>query len=248
MNIRWKFITPRSSWQGRFYEHLIGVVKSSSNKAILNRKLSFVELQTILCEICCLVNLIPLTYVSESIEDEALSPNHLVYGRNIVIAPPLNDFMDDVPYLESDALRAEYTRLSSVLRRSEMWVESYLTSLRERHYGNQPITVQNCPLKIGDLVLVDLDDSYHNLWPMGRIVEPFPGSDGQVRSCKIQARGTLYERALTKVVPLELSASESCFAESRVAEPNIPLLQNPTKRAGLAVQANRKVLIGKNLM
>ena len=186
VNIKWKFITPRSPWQGGFYERLIGVVKSSLNKAILNRKLSFVELQTILCEICCLVNSRPLTYMPESIEDEALTPNHLVYGRNIVIAPPLNDFMDDVPYLESDALRAEYTRLSSVLRRFEkMWVESYLTSLRERHYGNQPITVQNCPLKIGNLVLVDLDDSHRNLWPMGRIVELFPGSDGIVRSCKI---------------------------------------------------------------
>ena len=139
MNIKWKFITHRSPWQGGFYECLIGVVKSSLNKAILNRKLSFVELQTILCEICCLVNSRPLTYMSESIEDEALTPNHLVYGRNIVIAPPLNDFMDDVPYLESDALRAEYTRLSSVLRRFEkMWVESYLTSCEEDIMGINP--------------------------------------------------------------------------------------------------------------
>ena len=157
--------------------------------------------------------------------------------------------MDDVPYLESDALRAEYTRLSSVLRRFEkMWVESYLTSLRERHYGNQPMTVQNCPLKIGDLVLVDRDDSHRNLWPMDRIVELFPGSDGLVRSCKIQARGALYERALTKVVPLELSASENCFTENRVAEPDVPLRQNPTRKAALVAQADRKVLIEKNLI
>ena len=249
VNIKWKFITPRSPWQGGFYERLIGVVKSSLNKSIANRKLSFVELQTVVCEIATLVNSRPLTYLSDSTDGEVLTPNHMIFGRNVVIAPPLNEFGDDVPYLESDDLRAQYAQLSSLLKKFEKhWTELYLTSLRERHYGNNPTASQICPLKIGDLVLVDLENNHRNLWPMGKIVNLFSGRDGQIRSVRVEINGTLYERTLNKVVPLELTVTERDVAQEQANRAEALPRRNPTRKAALAAHAERKFLIDENLL
>ena len=75
-----------------------------------------------------------------------------------MLAPPLNEFIDnDVPFCEDVDLRLQYTQLSSALKRFQTaFVKDYLTSLRERHYGNKVPELENCPLPVGDIVLVDL--------------------------------------------------------------------------------------------
>ena len=109
------------------------------------------------------------------------------------------------------------------------------------------MTMQNCPLKIGDIVLVDLDSSHRNLWPMGKIVELFLGSDGQVRSCRIEVKGALYERTLNKVVPLEISCSEQCSVSDVTKDKFLPR-RNPSRKAALNASAERKRLIEENAL
>ena len=183
--IKWKFITARAPWLGGSYERLIGVVKRALNAAISNRKLSFVETQTVLCEIKTITNSRPLTYVSENLEDYHLTPNQLLYGRNIVLSPPLNEFIDnDVPFCEDVDLRLQYTQLSSALKRFQLaFVKDYLTLRRERHYGNKVPELENCPLQVGDIVLVDLE-SHGNLWPMGRVTHLYE-LKGEMGKCEV---------------------------------------------------------------
>ena len=214
--IQWKFNTPRSPWSGGFFERLIGVVKGSLSKALYQRKVSFAELQTLVCEIKTLVKNRPLTYVSESRDEECLTPNRLLYGRDIVIAPPLNELADDeVPYGENIDLRLQYSRLSSALKRFEkVWSKDYLTSLRERHFSNAPSkTIPT--LKVGDIVLVNLDDRHRSLWPLGKIVRLIQDRDGNVRSVQVFANGSYYERSINKLVPLEVTDYERCGIEDR---------------------------------
>ena len=45
--------------------------------------LTFEELRTVSCEIECTLNSRPLTYVDEDFDNNILTPNHLIYGRNI---------------------------------------------------------------------------------------------------------------------------------------------------------------------
>ena len=46
--------------------------------------LTFEELRTVSCEIECTLNSRPLTYVDEDFaNNNILTPNHLIYGRNI---------------------------------------------------------------------------------------------------------------------------------------------------------------------
>ena len=210
LQIKWKYITAHSPWQGGFYERLIGVVKRALSSAVCKRKLSFIELQTLLCEVKAVVNSRPLTYISENLDDDYLTPNLLLYGRNILLAPPLDEFDENsVPYQDDSQLRSYYTKLSSALKCfQESWVKNYLTSLRERHYGNNPKREEKCPVEIGDIVVVDLE-GHRNLWPLGKVTKLYPGKDGKVRSVQVFIKGKLLDKPLSKLVHLELEKGSS---------------------------------------
>ncbi|XP_068233569.1 uncharacterized protein [Palaemon carinicauda] len=205
LSIQWKFITPRAPWFGGFYERLIGVVKGSLSKALYHKRVTFDELRTVLCEIKSIVNNRPLTYISDSCEEEFLTPNQLLYGRNIIIAPPLNNLADEIPYGENIDVREQYARLCNVLKKFEsIWQNDYLTSLRERHYGNQSSSDNPLSLCENDIVLVNLENNHKFLWPLGKITRLIFGRDNTVRSVEVSVHGKLYERSISKIVPLEI--------------------------------------------
>ena len=250
--IKWKFITARAPWQGGFYERLIGVVKRALNAAISNRKLSFVEVQTVLCEIKTIIDSRPLTYVSENLEDSHLTPNQLLYDRNIVLAPPLNEFIDnDVPFCEDVDLRLQYTQLSSALKRFQSaFVKDYLTSLRERHYGNKVPELENRPLQVGDIVLVDLE-SHRNLWPVGRVTQLYEGRGGKLRSVQVKIRDKLYERPINKIVHLELGTIDCGAAvadEINDCSEPLPAPTEPPKGRPVRATARKAAEVRKDLI
>ena len=41
-------------------------------------------------------------------------------------------------------------------------------------------------LRVGDLVIISSHDVPRSYWPMGRIIEVYPGRDGVVRSVKLK--------------------------------------------------------------
>ena len=59
-------------------------------------------------------------------------------------------------------------------------------------------------VEIGDVMLVISPDISRGNWPLGRVLEVYPGQDGHVRVVKIQVgEGTLI-RPVNKLCPLEL--------------------------------------------
>ena len=73
-------------------------------------------------------------------------------------------------------------------------------SLQQRQKWN---TVRN-NLQVGDIVLITDPDVKRNQWPMGRIVEVFPGKDGLVRKVSVKASGSanILSRSVAKLVLL----------------------------------------------
>lgn len=58
--------------------------------------------------------------------------------------------------------------------------------------------------KVGDVVLVITAGTTRGNWPLGRVLETYPGKDGRVRVAKIQVgQGTL-TRSVIKLCPFEL--------------------------------------------
>ena len=59
-------------------------------------------------------------------------------------------------------------------------------------------------VKPGDVVLVISPDTVRGQWPLGRILEAYPGKDEKVRSVKVQVGDKQFLRPIVKVCPLEL--------------------------------------------
>ena len=227
-NITWKFITPRSPWSGGFYERLIGVTKACLCKALFRKRVNFQELHTILKEIENLINSRPLTYLSEEVREDYLTPNHLLYGRTFTLLPPLNSFEDDAPYGSVVDLRVQYARLSDVLRAFEkIWKASYLTSLKEKHLNCT--TNVDMGIKVGDIVLL-VTDSKRNKYPLAVIESIIPAADNVPRSVVLKTSEGNFIRPISKVIPLELS-QETAPEVPPMPPPNPIPIPKPSARS-----------------
>jgi hypothetical protein len=164
-----------------------------------HQKLRYVQLETCLCEAESIINGRPLTYVTEDQEDL------------IPLTPSM--FIQDVrssAFPEADALNGEELRTSlNTLQtmREELrcrFRKEYLSLLIQRKKGKQPHIFQ-----VGDIVHIGSDNKKRLEWPLGRIVELLPGTDGKVRVGKIKtATGTLL-RPLQRLFPLEVSNEDN---------------------------------------
>lgn len=81
------------------------------------------------------------------------------------------------------------------------WTEEYLNQLNVRSKC-QFKKAEN--IKIGTMVLLKEDNTHSLHWPLGRIVNVFPGDDGIVRVISVKTYSGVYKRAVTRVVPLPI--------------------------------------------
>ena len=90
--VKWKFITALAPWQGGMWERLIRSMKYCLIKVIGRSLLTFVELNTLLVEVECIINSRPLTYIYDDQDGVSypLTPSQLINGRNLSLLP--NDY------------------------------------------------------------------------------------------------------------------------------------------------------------
>ena len=246
-DIEWKFIHVRSPWEGGFYERMIGVTKSCLRKLLYRKSFTHEELITLVAEVQARVNNRPLCYVSdERLQYEALTPSHLLCGRVINTMPPLelDDHVDPTFEVDHRLLYETYSHISKLINKFECVFErEYLTALRARFYGND--TANNTtPLQVGDVVLLEAGTNRER-WPLGKILELLPDSNGIVRAVKILSRGRESVQSVTKLVPMEVTGPNPLRAQEEDVipeQPEVPanLSQRPLRAAAeQAVARNR---------
>ena len=81
--VQQKFTLPASPWWGGFYERLVRSVKMVLTKIFGKSLLSYEKLETVLLKIESVINGRPLAFLSEDDLGDTLTPNHLMYARNI---------------------------------------------------------------------------------------------------------------------------------------------------------------------
>ena len=78
----------------------------------------------------------PLTYLEEDNTEEALTPLHLLYGRNVDTGSLNSDLVNDTD--KTKYLRQRYTVLKQVLEHfNNRYFNEYINSLHERHCRKQ---------------------------------------------------------------------------------------------------------------
>ena len=174
--IQWEFILEKSPWWGGFYERLIGVIKNCLKKVVFKAKLDYEELNTVIIETEKCVNSRPLTYLSDEHEDSVITPNHLIYGRDI---NRNNVIKYEFKELTNDDMRKRKLYCVQVLKHfTQRFVKQYLLALQERPLKNQNIST-TCSLKVGDLVLIKEDITPRLLWRRGVVDDLVTGHDGE---------------------------------------------------------------------
>ena len=146
------------------------------------------------------VNSRPLTYLPSGIDEEPLTPSHLVKGTAVLTLPPVEIGEEEEGSAQA---RLQHTLLVQALTTfRERWRQEYLTSLLQRHEKRR--VRSQAKVQPGTLVLLSYPRSARYSWPLARIVETFSDSEGVVRSVKVLCRGEEYLRPVSQIVPLEL--------------------------------------------
>jgi hypothetical protein len=210
--IHWSFITERAPWMGGVYERLVRLVKQSLRKSIQKRKLTRVELVTLIDEVTAIINFRPLVYIGAEINSGfLLTPSHFLLPNIKNGTPDVNiDDFRDPDFLDQLSSKERLIECWSQNQRCleeywKIWRDDYLKSLRERQQSHlhQPHSLAPNPPKVGDIVLVK-NDGPRGTWQLARVVDLIESNDHQIRSVKIRIpTGNILNRAISQLYPLE---------------------------------------------
>ena len=163
---------------GGSWEPLIKSVKRALRAISTDRIFTDETLQTYLCEVESILNKRPLTPISDDIHDfEAITPNHLLKGYQ----NNQNSFANPTHYIKG--LQNHCKTVQSCANMFwTCWRNYYLPTLTSLTKW----TKSEIKLSKNDLVIIKSKDVPRSHWPLGRILDIYPGSDGVVRSVKIK--------------------------------------------------------------
>ncbi|XP_052820244.1 uncharacterized protein LOC128246076 [Mya arenaria] len=193
--IDWQFNPPLAPHWGGVHEIMIKAAKRAIFAILHGADVTDEELTTAFVGAESLINSRPLTYQTANPADVTpLTPNHFLFGQvggqfapqsvDIVAYHPLN----------------RWRRVQELMRHFwQRWLKEWLPSLAPRRRWFQG----KRDLAVGDVVLVVAPDTQRGQWPLGRIVEVYPGVDGHVRSARVFVNGKDMKRPIVKLCPLE---------------------------------------------
>ena len=207
--IKWKFNIEGAPWMGGFFERLVKMVKRCLKKSLWNARVNYQDLITILIQIQNVLNNRPLTYVYDNEFGDVLTPNKLIFGRNID-----NEVTKRNPNLENvqTDLFNHKKRVQSNLRHFwSKWRHEYLTELRE-HNKVEKRTNSIIP-NVGDIVIIKDDIKKRYDWRIGKIKELLSSRDGKIRAANVTVitndKQSMLRRPINKLFPLEVTDNTS---------------------------------------
>lgn len=189
--IRWKFIPPNSPHWGGLWEAGIKSTKFHLRRVIGNHLLTYEQLSTLLCQIEAILNSRPLSALSSDPSDYlCLAPSHFLVGEMLTSFP-------EKDYSNEPENRLDFWKHCEKMRQVfwNRWSIEYLNRLQHR-----PKWTNVCNnIKENDLVLVREDNSVPLDWRLARVIEIFPGKDGNVRVAKIRTQCGIFTRPISKL-------------------------------------------------
>ena len=192
--IRWHFNSPSAPHMGGAWERLVRSVKVALDVVLREQAPNEKVLLTLLAEVEHSINSRPLTNVSVDPRDqEALTPNHFLIGESS-------------GHLRLDRYEAETSNPRKQFRIAQSfadafwkrWIREYLPTLLPRKKWD----AADCPLEIGDIVLVIDFQAPRNTWRKGTIIEIYPGADEVVRVAKIRTATNELVRPTRKLIKI----------------------------------------------
>ncbi|CAK1604317.1 unnamed protein product [Parnassius mnemosyne] len=202
--IKWRFIPPRTPWWGGWWERLIRVLKEMLRRILGRQRLTWVELDTVLCDCEAVINSRPLTYVSTCTDDlRPLTPMLFLHGL------PSND-TSDLDYVDNMNLNVRYKYLQKLREDFRVRFRKEYLALLTARWKEKTIE-----MKKGDIVLVETD-AKRLFWPLGLIMEVVTGADGITRLARDKTQKGETLRPCQRLYPLEISNDSDLLQRAEV--------------------------------
>lgn len=165
-------------------------------RVVGDQVLTFEELATVLTRVEAILNSRPIGALSsDPSEMDPLTPAHFLIGAPLVSIPE-EDFVD-VPMNRL----SRWQLLKQMTQHFwDRWRKEYLHTLQQRNKWASPTT----NLNIDDLVLIEDSQSPPMQWPVGRVVELFPGVDEVVRVVSVRTPRGVFKRPVVKLFRLPI--------------------------------------------
>lgn len=192
--IHFKMNPPQASHMGGSWERMIRSIRITLMAILIQHgsRIDDEQLRTFLTEAEAIVNSRPITQVEA--DSLPLSPHQILTLKPKIVLPPPGIFLKEDLYCTKRWKAVQF--LADVFWNK--WRLQYLPMVQARQKWNQ----EKPNLKIGDIVLVKDDTAIRNQWPMARIDEVFPGSDGLVRHVRLTMKNSSFKRPIHKLVLL----------------------------------------------
>ena len=224
--LKWYFNPPLSPWWGGIFERMIRSVKRCLKKILLGARITYKELETVLCEIEITLNNRLLTFTYEIPGDEVFMPSHLIHGRRI------NTILINQSEEEHTHFEDRFIHLSKILLNfRNRWNKEYLLQWPEHFKRKNKKGLDICTK--GAIVLVYEPTKKRADFKTG-IIESFKSSqDGKkqiaVVKSLIKGRIATLMRPINRPYPIETSPylmDEDVLPKSKfVNEKDITLLK-----------------------
>lgn len=136
--IKWNYFKEYASWQEGYHERSIGIVKSSSHKAIGKSISNINDFHTLLCKTkAIVVNARPLTCVYDEVNTQVLRPIDFTIPEALPGMIPVDVFESYsdyvVPQEEKEFFDSYTTKLALIDEYWKYFQKEYLLVLQERH-------------------------------------------------------------------------------------------------------------------
>ena len=193
--IKWNFSPPASPKMNEAMEAVVKITKIALKTVVRDSLFTAEMLATYLTEIESLINGRPLIPISDDVKVmEALTPNHfLLGGSNLNVNISISQ--DNV-----SKFRTKWKSIQDMLSVFwKRWIAEYLPLLVQRKKWN--LNTRNS--RVDDLVGIADENLSRANWPLGRIIEIFPGSDKVIRVAKMKTSQGVYVRPTANLCLLE---------------------------------------------
>ncbi|CAJ0571153.1 unnamed protein product, partial [Mesorhabditis spiculigera] len=207
IDVQWRHIPQLSPWQGGAYERMVGLVKNSLRRVVGKKMLLLDEFATLVAEAEAVVNLRPLTYLSD--DARVIRPADFLRSVSRPGLPLLDDEESFDPEATSTALHLSTQWRHEQQRLLRLWDDfrrDYLSQLRDRPPARLAQSRHSSPRfpQLGEVVLVHDDNFNRYHWRWAVITGLHEGSDHCIRSADIRfGNGRVSRRSTALLYPLE---------------------------------------------
>ena len=194
LNIKWHFNPPLSPHFGGIWEAAVKSFKHHFYRVVGETSLTFEAFTTLAAEIEAILNSRPIGLMSSDPNDPAiLTPAHFLIGRPLVMLP-----QPDYALVPRNRLSIWRFISKTVQDFWKSWHLDYLSEVQRW----QKWTKGRGELSNGSVVIVIEREHQCNRWPLGVVLETYPGSDGNIRVAKIRTSQGEYIRNVTRLCPI----------------------------------------------